>query len=181
VFDEKVTARPYEIGGLDIELARVLLDRPDDSSKHPERLAQQWADTPKAQLQIHPLIEEMRVWGNKIPSSVLHEAKLRLKHMGLDSDLAIGSSAKLVSIRASGKRFESASRTVAERLRCVRDALGIGGGYVELSKPNGEILDTLEMRQVDFQVPAIAPLSPSSAHCHVFILQEVALHATANV
>jgi excinuclease ABC A subunit len=163
MFDEKVTARPYEIGGLDIELARVLLDQPDDFSKHPERLAQQWGDAPKAQLQIHPLIEEMRVWGDKIPSAVLNEAKQRLKHMGLHSDFAVGSSAKLAAVRAIGKRFESPSGTFAERLRCVRDALGIGGGYVELSKPNGEILDTLEMRQVDFQVPAIAPLSPSSA------------------
>ena len=163
MFDEKVTARPYEIGGLDLEIARVLLDQPDDFSKHPERLAQHWGDAPKAQLQIHPLVEEMRVWGSKIPSSVLSQAKQRFKHMGLDSDLEINSSAKLALIRATGRRFEPPNGTIAERLRCVRDALGIGGGYVELSKPNGEILETVEMRRVDFKAPAVAPLSPSSA------------------
>jgi excinuclease UvrABC ATPase subunit len=139
------------------------LDRPDDFSKHPERLAQHWSDAPEGQLQIHPLVEEMRVWGNKIPTSVFREAKQRLKHMGLDSDLEISSPSKLASVRATGRRFESPSGTIAERLRCVRDAIGIGGGYVELAKQNGEILETVEMRQVDFREPAIAPLSPSSA------------------
>lgn len=162
VFEEKATSRPYEIGGLDLEIARVLLDRPDDFSKYPERLAQHWSDAPKAQLQIHPLVEEMRVWGNKIPSSVLSEAKQRLKHMGLDSDLEVGSR-KLASVRATGKRFEPINGTVAERLRSVSDALGIGGGYVELAKPSGEVLETLEMRRVDLEEPAIAPLAPSSA------------------
>jgi excinuclease ABC A subunit len=163
MFDEKATARPYEIGGLDIEIARVLLDHPDDFSKHPERLAQHWDDAPEGQLQIHPLVEEMRVWGSNIPTSVLSEARLRLKHMGLESDLEIGSPAKLASVRAKGRRFEPPNGTFAERLRSVRDAIGIGGGYVELAKANGEILETLEMRRVDFREPAIAPLSPSSA------------------
>lgn len=163
MFDEKVTARPYEIGGLDIEIARILLDQPDDFSEHPKRMAHNWSDAPKAQLQIHPLVEEMRVWGNKIPSSVLSEAKKRLKHMGLNSELDISSPAKLASVRSTGKRFESHNGTIAERLRCVSDALGIGGGYVELAKPNGEVLETLEMRGFDFKEPAIAPLSPSSA------------------
>jgi excinuclease UvrABC ATPase subunit len=117
----------------------------------------------KAQLQIHPLIEEMRVWGNTIPVSVLSEAKQRVKHMGLESDFEIGSPAKLASVRATGRRFESANGTVPERLRCVRDALGIGGGYVELVTPNGKILGSLEMRRVDFKEAAIAPLAPSSA------------------
>lgn len=163
MFEEKTTARPYEIGGLDIEMARVLLDQPDDSSEYPERLAQLWIEVPEARLQIHPLVEEIRVWGNKIPTSVLSEAKQRLKHMGLESDLELGSSTKLASMRATGKRFESPSETIAERLRCVRDAIGIGGGYVELAKPSGKILETLAMRQVDFREPAIAPLSPGSA------------------
>lgn len=163
MFDEEVTARPYEIGGLDIEIARILLDQPDDFSKHPERLAQHWSEAPEGQLQIHPLVEEMRVWGTKIPTSVLSEAKQRLRHMGLESDLETSSPSKLASVRATGRRFESPAGSLAERLRRVRDAIGIGGGYVELAEPNGEILEALEMRRVDFREPAIAPLSPSSA------------------
>jgi excinuclease ABC A subunit len=163
VFDKNTTGRPYEIGGLDIEIGRILLDHPDDFSKRPERFAQRWIDEQKVQLQINPLVEEMRVWGNKIPVSVLSEAKQRLKHMGLESDFEIGSPAKLASVRAAGGRFEPANGTVPERLRCVRDALGIGGGYAELVRPNGKLLERLAMRQVDFNAPAIAPLAPSSA------------------
>lgn len=163
MYDGTVPARPYEIGGLDIEIARVLLDRPNDISKYPERFAQQWSDAPKSHLRVHPLVEEMRVWGNKIPFSVLSNGKKRLKHMGLDCNLVIDSSTKLTTVRATGKRFDSLNDTIAERLRCVRDALGIGGGYVELVKPSGQVLDILAMRWVDFESPAIAPLSPGSA------------------
>src|SRR6185369_1734931 len=104
VFDEKITARPYEIGGLDIEIGRILLDQPDDFSKRPERFVKRWMEEQKVQLQIHPLVEEMRVWGNNIPVSVLSEAKQRLKHMVIDSDLEIGSTSKVASIRATGRR-----------------------------------------------------------------------------
>lgn len=163
MFDEKIAARPYEIGGLDIEIGRILLDHPDDFSKFPERFVKRWMEEQKAQLLIHPLVEEMRVWGNKIPISVVSEAKQRLKHMGLESDFEIGSPSKLASLRATGQRFESAHGTMLERLRCVRDALGIGGSYVELANSNGQILETLEIRRVDFKEPAIAPLVPSSS------------------
>jgi len=163
MFDENVTVRPHEIGGLDLEIARILLDQPDDFRSRPERLAKRWSNTPNAHLQIHPVVEELRVWGKKIPASVLNKAKQRLKHMGLESDLNISSPARLASVRATGSRFESSNGTLAERLRCVRDALGIGGGYVELIKPNGQVLEILEMRRVNFEEQAIAPLSPSSA------------------
>lgn len=164
LFDAKATAaRPYEIGGLDIEIARLLLDEPDDIMRQPERVAQQWCHTPGARLQIHPLLEELRVWGNKIPSSALHEAQQRLKHMGLEGDLTITKPTQVSAVRATGKRFEPMESTLAERLRCVHDAQGIGGGYVELCRPSGGVLNTLKMRHVDFDVPAIAPLSPGSA------------------
>jgi excinuclease ABC A subunit len=164
LFDAKAaSARPYEIGGLDIEIARLLLDEPDDATKEPERLAKKWCEVPSAHLQIHPLIEELRVWGKKIPSSAVHEAHQRLKHMGLESDEAMTNSTRMNSVRATGKRFEPANDTLVERLRCVHDAQGIGGGYVELCKPDGAVLATLEMRRLDLNVPAIAPLSSSSA------------------
>ncbi|HKU75035.1 MAG TPA: ATP-binding cassette domain-containing protein [Pyrinomonadaceae bacterium] len=161
-FDEKVAARSYEIGGLDIELGRVLLDRPDDFQDYPERFAESWSEQPDARLQIHPLIEEMRVWGKDIPRSVIKEAEGRLKHMGFDADFKPLSDVKLASLRITGKRFESVTDSLADRLRAVRDALGIGGGYVELAASNGEILEKLAMRHVNFTIPAIAPLAPSS-------------------
>lgn len=158
-----VVARPYEIGGLDVEIARLLLDEPDDASEQPKRLAEIWSETPETQLRIHPLIEEMRVWGDKLPSSVLRAAEQRLKHMGLESDLPIKNESGLGDVRATGTRFQPAEGTLVERIRCVRDALGIGGGYVELFKAKGSIIDTIQRRHMNLEVPAVAPLAPSSA------------------
>jgi excinuclease UvrABC ATPase subunit len=156
-------ARPYEIGGLDVEIARLLLDEPDDASKQPERLAKLWLENPDAQLRIHPLIEELRVWGDKIPSSALKAAQQRLKHAGLESDLTVSSQSKLASVRATGKRFQPSKKTFNEYARCVRDALGIGGGYVELWDARSGVIDFVQRRHINFESSAIAPLSPGSA------------------
>lgn len=164
-FDPKTAVgRPYEIGGLDIEIARVLLDQPDDATKEPERMAQLWSDVPEAYLQIHPLIEELRVWGTDIPLSELRKAQQRIKHMGLDSDVANVTPKKVTALRATGKRFQPENDTLAERLRRIHDAQGIGSGYVELCKPNGDVIATRKMRHVDLDAPAIAPLSTTSAN-----------------
>lgn len=165
MFDDEAAAvvRPYEIGGLDVEIARLLLDEPDDVSKEPERMARLWSETPEAQLRIHPLIEELRVWGDKLPSSVLRAAQKRLKHMGLETDRPIDKPSGLVAVRATGLRFQPVGETLAERTQRVRDALGIGGGYVELWKARGGILTTVQRRHLNLEVPVVAPLSPSSA------------------
>ena len=158
-----VTARPYEIGGLDVEIARLLLDAPDDVSEEPERLALLWAETPEAQLRIHPLLEELRVWGDKLPLSVLRVAEQRLKHMGLESNLSLKKQNGLATVRATGLRFHPVGGTLAERKRCIRDALGIGGGYLELFEASRGIISTIRWRHLDLEIPAVAPLSPSSA------------------
>jgi excinuclease ABC A subunit len=161
---EAAVVRPYEIGGLDVEIARLLLDEPDDASEQPERMARLWCETPGAELRIHPLIEELRVWGDRLPVSVLRMAEQRLKHVGLASDSPISKLSNPASVRATGQRFQLAGSTFAERLRCVRDALGIGGGYVELwEAKKGLTLYTVKRRHLDLEIPAIAPLSASSA------------------
>ena len=48
--DTEAAVRPYEIGGLDIEIARLLLEQTSDSSDEMKRLGQIWTDTPKAHL-----------------------------------------------------------------------------------------------------------------------------------
>jgi excinuclease ABC A subunit len=164
MFDAAASAaRPYEIGGLDVEIARLLLDEPDDASEQPERMAKLWSETPEAELRIHPLLEELRVWGNKLPSSVLRAAQQRLKHIGLEGDFTVSKKTGISAVRATGKRFRPAEATLAERTRCVRDALGIGGGYVELWEAKHGILAAVERRRLALEVPAVAPLSPSSA------------------
>jgi excinuclease UvrABC ATPase subunit len=114
-------------------------------------------------LRIHPLVEELRVWGDKLPSSVLRAAEHRLKHFGLVSDPPISKQGRLSSVRATGKRFQPTGNTLGERVRCVRDALGIGGGYVELWEAKQGVLDTVKRRHLDLEIPAVAPLSASSA------------------
>jgi excinuclease ABC A subunit len=160
---EAMVLRPYEIGGLDVEIARLLLDEPDDASTQPEHMAQLWSKTPDARLRIHPLVEELRVWGDELPSSVLRAAEHRLKHFGLVSDPPISKQGKLSSVRATGKRFQPAGNTLGERVRCVRDALGIGGGYVELWEAKRGVLDTVKRRHLDLEIPAVAPLAASSS------------------
>jgi excinuclease ABC A subunit len=157
------SARPYEIGGLDVEIARLLLDEPDDVSEQPKRMAQLWAETPQAKLRIHPLLEELRVWGEKLPASVLRGAVQRLKHMGMESDLSINNQSGLAEVRATGSRFQPAVDGLDARMSSVREALGIGRGYVELWEPKGGVIDTIQRRHLDLDVPAVAPFSPSSA------------------
>jgi excinuclease ABC A subunit len=164
IFDAAAAAaRPHEIGGLDIEIARLLLDEADDVSEQPEGMAKIWADGPKAQLRINPLIEELRVWGESLPASVLRAAQQRLARMGLASDSPVARRKGLGSVRATGRRFEAGGGTLIERTRCVRDALGIGGGYVELWEGSRGVLATVRRRHLDLEVPAVAPLSASSA------------------
>ena len=158
-------ARPYEIGGMDIEIGRLLLDRPDDSSGDLARLAETWAKKPKAHLQIHPLLEEFRVWGSHLPASVTRTVQNRLHHMGLESPLDALNRLDLATVRATGKRFQLLEGTSDERLQRLRDALAIGGGYVELSDDRHRVLGTIQRRHVDLEstIPAVTPLSTSSA------------------
>lgn len=161
--DPNTPVRPYEIAGLDVEIARLLLDEPDETINQPERLARTWLKIPSAQLYINPLIEELRIWGNNLPSSVIRQVQERLKHLGIDSSFTTSKQRGIADVRVTGKRFQPTTDSLDERIRCVQDALGIGGGYVELFDKNIEVIASAQRRRLDLDVPAVAPLSPSSA------------------
>ena len=166
VIDEAAAvARPYEIGGLDVEIARLLLDRQDDRAREFELLVETWAAEPDAHLQIHPLVEELRVWGARLPASVARTVRDRLRHMGLESPLDVSAPSDLAAVRATGKRFGCHRGTSGERMRSLRDALAIGGGYVELVDGRQRVLKTIQIRHLDIESewPAVAPLSPESS------------------
>ena len=166
IFDSAaVVARPHEIGGLDIEIGRLLLDRGDDGSAELAGLAERWASKPNAHLQIHPLLEEIRVWGSRLPVSVTRTAQDRLRHMGLESSLDTLDRQGPTTVRATGERFHLPGGTLGERIQCIRHALAIGGGYVELSDDRQHVLGTIRTRHVDLEspIPAVAPLFTSSA------------------
>ena len=159
-------ARPHEIGGLDIEIGRLLLDRGNESARELAHLAEVWAGHPTAQLQIQPLLEEIRVWGSRLPISVVQMARKRLSHTGLVMTRDAMNPQELLTIRATGRRFQlPAGATPHERIQCLRDALAVGGGYVELADGEQCILGTILRRHVDLNssAPAVAPLSPGSA------------------
>ena len=159
-------ARPHEIGGLDIEIARLLLDRRDDSSEELASLAEIWAKNTKAGLQIHPLLEEIRVWGSRLPVSVARTAQNRLSRMGLGSAHDVSNYQDLPAVRATGKRFQIVAGTLDERIQCLRDALAVGGGYVELTDDQQHVLGSIRRRHVDLEspIPAVAPLAACSAN-----------------
>ena len=165
-FDEAAgVARPHEVGGLDVEIARLLLDQQDDRAGELARLAETWAGKPDAHLQMHPLLEEFRVWGARLPTSVTRTVRDRLRHMGLESPLDASVPPDLTAVRATGTRFGLLRGTSGERIRSLRDALAIGGGYVELADGRHRVLGTIRTRHLDLEseFPAVAPLSPGSA------------------
>ncbi len=166
VFDEvAAVARPYEIGGLDVEIARLLLDRKDDHADELVRLAETWAEKPDSHLQVQPLLEEFRVWGARLPTAVTRTVRDRLRDMGLENPLDESAPPDLTAVRATGARFGLLRGTAGERIRTVRDALAIGGGYVELVDGRHRVLGMIQTRHLDLRshCPAVAPLSPGSA------------------
>ena len=158
-------ARPHEIGGLDIEIGRLLLDQGNDSSEELASLATIWAENPKAHPQIHPLLEEIRVWGSRLPVSAARTAQDRLTHLGLETAADALNHQDLLTVRATGRRFQLLAKTTGERIQRLRDALAVGGGYVELSNSQQHVLGTIRRRHLDLEspIPAVAPLSAGSA------------------
>ena len=158
-------ARPHEIGGLDIEIGRLLLDRGDGSSGDFASLAETWIRNPKAHLQIHPLLEEIRVWGARLPLSVVRTAQKRLSDMELEVTQDAMKPEDLPTVRATGGRFQLAAGTPEEHIQLLRGALAVGGGYVELAVGEQRILGGIRRRHIDLAspAPAVAPLSAGSA------------------
>ena len=158
-------ARPHEIGGLDVEIGRLLLDQGNDSSEELASLATIWAENPKAHPQIHPLLEEIRVWGSRLPVSAARTAQDRLTHLGLETAADALNHQDLLTVRATGRRFQLPAETTGERIQRLRDALAVGGGYVELSNSQRHVLGTIRRRHLDLEspIPAVAPLAAGSA------------------
>ena len=158
-------ARPHEIGGLDIEIGRLALDQEDNFSQDLQSLAEVWAEDPDAYLQIHPFLEEIRVWGSRLPVSVVRTAQDRIGRLGLVAGRGTLKQQDLPSFRATGSRFQLVTETMSERVHRVRDALTVGGGYVELSNSKGCVLGAISRRHFDLvsSIPAVAPLVTGSA------------------
>lgn len=157
--------RPLDIGELDLEVARLLLDvhgyqtAPDEIAAFTRR----WADQRDARLEIYPCLRELQVWGPRVPKSVAKEIRNRVESMGLElvnsDDLT-----DVRALRATGARFTPRDDTTEERSRNVRDALALGGGLVELRSLRGKLHARLGSRLADLEHGIVAPVAVEPAH-----------------
>ncbi len=157
--------RALEIAYLDIEIGRFILDRTDNTPNEILKLANLWLKHPEARIQINPYMEEIVVWGDKIPNSNKKLTKKRLSQFNLEFYSELLNSNLVNRLRVSGKRFEPISGQLDERIRLVRDALDLGGGFVELAIDKSHILGQICTRfsDLDSITPTVAPAFMNSA------------------
>ena len=106
--------RVLELGDLDLEVAKLLLDlqvrevAPDELHD----FARAWENEPGTELVLHPFLRQMQVWGPRLPRSVVGEATKHIQAMGLDLIGADGHprNVRWPKVRATGTRFDLATR-----------------------------------------------------------------------
>ena len=151
--------RFIEYGGLDRELLNLVLELQITSEDHfmDHYLLDIWLQNPKAQLVVHPLLQDIYIWGNNLPNSLIKERKTLLKSQGYDWQQA----ESLGGTRIKGNRFTcSEDATLKQRQECLNRALAIGAGYVELL--DGErLLKTYTTRFVDIERGIVGPVAMS--------------------
>ncbi|XXY55249.1 hypothetical protein WME91_45510 [Sorangium sp. So ce269] len=173
--------RAIEIGDLDIEIAKLLLDLQVNEVTAAELrdLARAWHEKPQARLVIQPFLRQMQVWGPSLPNSVVGEATKHIEAMGIGL-IGVPPNPRNVrwpKIRATGARFARNSevpptqqkRRTARELespdeRLIADALALGGGYVELQGTDGKVLRTLGPRLLDLEGGIVAPMAAAPFH-----------------
>ncbi|MCY1031272.1 hypothetical protein OV207_07370 [Corallococcus sp. BB11-1] len=174
VVDERMWKgrRPWEIGDLDQELARLLLDvqthgvRAEDIN----RLAAQWEMQGDGRLVIHPFLKELQTWGPRLPRAAVQDARSHAKAMGLTllapdgRELKKGIDVEWGRVRATGERFVPRQKDPAARRRLVSDALTLGAGHVELRGARGELHGVLQTRLMDLDRGLIGPMEAAPFH-----------------
>lgn len=163
LFESDAAARPHEIAGLDVEIARLILDASNNFREQWKHMIKLWSENSQSYLRINPLVEELRVWGDEIPLSALRRVESRLKKFGIENSLTARAFKSPAEVRITGERFQPANTSTEERSRCIDDALGIGGGYAELFDEKKGLLGAVVNRNLDLRIPAVAPVSATSA------------------
>lgn len=160
--------RSWEIGDIDTEIVKLLLDLHVDgtTSEALDDLARAWAAEPESRLTIHPFLKDIQIWGARLPASALKAARAHVRAMGLE---LVGSKEPLhggdvLSARAVGARFVPREGNLEERRRVLDDALALGGGYVELRGPRGEARGRLGPRLLDLKRGIVAPMAAGPYH-----------------
>lgn len=158
----------WEVGGLDLEFPKLLLDL-HQSARHgsDEMLLSLWSRKKTAWLAIQPFLTELAIWGKEIPASTLVRSRKLVAEEGLHlidaNGVASVQKADAAGLRATGPRFEPESDIESERRAILRDALALGGDYVELRSAQGDLLSTAGRRLVDLERGLVGPMKPVPA------------------
>lgn len=164
--------RPWEVGDLDQELARLLLDVQVHraSAEEIHELATQWEKQREGRLIIHPFLKELQAWGPRLPRSTVEVARRHAQAMGLKllapdgSEWRKGTDVDWLRVRATGERFVPRAGDSAERRRLVADAMMLGAGRVELCGPHGELRGFIQTRLLDLEQGLVGPMEAAPFH-----------------
>jgi excinuclease ABC A subunit len=160
--------RAIELGDLDLEMAKVLLDLQVREVTHGELhdFGRAWEKDPRARLVIHPFLRQMQVWGARLPRSVVDEASKHIEAMGLELMATKSNSLNVrwPKVRAMGVRFVPRQGGLDERSRLIGDALALGGSHVELQVAGGKVLRTLGPRLLDLDRGIVGPMAAAPFH-----------------
>ncbi len=135
--------RLLEFGGLMAQIVALALDL---HQSHFNQLLDIWHGEPDAQLWINPLLNEMAVWGENIPKTIIAQYDMDvIQAKDCRAKVSFASSA-LISNRGTQQDL-------------LTHGLNLGGGYVELRK-SGKPLAHCATRLLDFDNSNIGPIKP---------------------
>lgn len=159
----------WEVGGLDAELPKLLLDRQRVANANLfSSVLDEWRNDPSCWLAIQPFLSDMQTWGTALPESSLRATKAVLTKERLRLVDTTGktarSNADVRDLRATGDRFQPEGDSDAERFAALRDAFAVGAHYVELRDGKGRLRATTSGRLVDLKSAIVGPMSPVPAH-----------------
>jgi excinuclease UvrABC ATPase subunit len=148
--------RIWEIGDLHLELAKLAISAHElQAKRNRTQLLSAWNEYPDAKLVIDPRLQEMRIWGSRLPQSVQKTLSERIKHLPLQ---ALTKSAQ----RQFGSHIlENSSAAMALSSELER-GLAIGGGVACLYTHGREFFLAESAVELKKGVVGPARLSPSN-------------------
>ncbi|WP_371229737.1 hypothetical protein ACAW63_24350 [Pseudomonas sp. QE6] len=149
--------RLLEYGGLDHELALLMLECVPASGSDFAAMLDAWEAAPDAELSIFPLTQALYVWGSRIPSSVINEQRKQLQKQGLRWI----EHADLSRTRACAGPIAGSANDRSARTRLFDQARLLGGGYVELVVGE-EVLAVYTERAIDLERYLVGPRAASA-------------------
>lgn len=159
-------AELWEVAGLDLELAKLLLDLRKQPVEAFEDILDEWENASGGWLAIHPFLTDLQVWGVDLPQSVVKATEDHLTREGLRLVTEKGepwASLDLLDarrVRATGDRLVPKADSRKERSEVLRDALAVGARYVELRDARGRLVAATSERLLDLERGLVGPVAP---------------------